>query len=256
MSGLQTIPLRIPERWDPAWFERFVREVLSLADVRNALAGAGIVIEGTSGGPATIAADADLEEIASSALVTALPSNMGTARVLTAGDGIGIEDNGGGSTIVVYVDNVPFGRLQQVPAPSLIGCSIDLGDGTSPPGVIVPDAPERVLITTDDGGGNPVIGFGEVSTLLDFLGSAAEGDILYRGASGWELLPRGTDGQVLTLNSGVPVWADPDSLLMSSFVTVDDETTTLVNSRQITAGDGISFDTSTPGVLEIVNDNP
>lgn len=256
MSGLQTIPLRIPERWDPAWFERFVREVLSLADVRNALAGAGIVIEGTSGEPATIAADADLEEIASSALVTALPSNVSTARVLTAGDGIGIEDNGGGSTIVVYVNNVPFGRLQQVPAPSLIGCSIDLGDGTSPPGVIVPDAPERVLITTDDGDGNPVIGFGEVSTLLDFLGSAAEGDILYRGASGWELLPRGTDGQVLTLNSGVPVWADPDSLLMSSFVTVDDETTTLVNSRQITAGDGISFDTSTPGVLEIVNDNP
>lgn len=46
-----------------------------------------------------------------------------------------------------------------------------------------------------------------VSEVLDFIGSAAEGDILYRGASAWARLPKGTDGQVLTLSNGLPSWA-------------------------------------------------
>lgn len=46
-----------------------------------------------------------------------------------------------------------------------------------------------------------------LSEVLDFIGSAAPGDILYRGASSWARLPKGTDGQVLTLASGLPSWA-------------------------------------------------
>jgi hypothetical protein len=45
-----------------------------------------------------------------------------------------------------------------------------------------------------------------LSDVLDFIGSAAQGDILYRGASGWARLPAGTLGDVLT--SGGPA-ADP-----------------------------------------------
>lgn len=272
MSGLQNIPLRIPSRWDPAWFERFVREILAPADVRNALAGAGISIEGSPDTPATIAADADLEELATASVVTALPSNVPEARRLVGGEGIRLDDNGGGSTLVVTVSNVPFGRLQQIPAPSVVGASIDLGDGTSPPGVIpalevdrvlgaVDDGsgnpalafveltldmapanlwtfgklqqvegpavvgvaaedvadleaitagtPGLVLATVDVGGGEPELGFVDVTTFLDLLGSAAEGDIIYRTASGWALLPRGNNGQVLTLDNGVPTWQDP-----------------------------------------------
>jgi hypothetical protein len=42
------------------------------------------------------------------------------------------------------------------------------------------------------------------------LGSDAEGDIYYRNAAGALVrLARGTDEQVLTLASGVPVWSDP-----------------------------------------------
>ncbi|HKN44078.1 MAG TPA: hypothetical protein VJW23_09150 [Propionibacteriaceae bacterium] len=45
-----------------------------------------------------------------------------------------------------------------------------------------------------------------LSEVLDFIGSAAQGDILYRGASAWARLPAGTSGQFLkTLGSG----ADP-----------------------------------------------
>jgi hypothetical protein len=93
----------------------------------------------------------------------------------------------------------------------------------------------------------------EIRVLLE---SAAEGDILYRGAAAWALLSAGTDGQVLTLASGVPAWADPDSLLQSTFVTSDDETIALANSRQLLGGTGITLDAGTPGELTIDNDNP
>jgi hypothetical protein len=39
-----------------------------------------------------------------------------------------------------------------------------------------------------------------LSDVLDFIGSAAQGDILYRGASGWARLAAGTSGYVLTTN--------------------------------------------------------
>lgn len=49
-----------------------------------------------------------------------------------------------------------------------------------------------------------------LSQLLDWVGAAARGDVLYRGASGWSRLPAGTDGQVLTTHgtSADPTWAD------------------------------------------------
>lgn len=49
-----------------------------------------------------------------------------------------------------------------------------------------------------------------LSDLLDFIGSAAQGDILYRGASAWARLAAGTAGQFLkTQGTGAnPVWAD------------------------------------------------
>ena len=55
-------------------------------------------------------------------------------------------------------------------------------------------------------------GAGEELTLseaLDFVGSAAQGDILYRGASGWTRLAAGTSGYVLTsAGAGAnPSWA-------------------------------------------------
>lgn len=52
-----------------------------------------------------------------------------------------------------------------------------------------------------------------LSEILDFIGSAARGDILYRGASGWARLPAGTSGQFLKTNgSGAdPAWATPAS---------------------------------------------
>lgn len=49
-----------------------------------------------------------------------------------------------------------------------------------------------------------------LSEVLDFIGSAAQGDILYRGASTWSRLAKGTAYQKLRINSGAtaPEWAD------------------------------------------------
>jgi hypothetical protein len=48
-----------------------------------------------------------------------------------------------------------------------------------------------------------------LSEVLDLIGSAAQGDILYRGASSWARLAAGTAGQILRTNgaSQNPVWA-------------------------------------------------
>lgn len=46
-----------------------------------------------------------------------------------------------------------------------------------------------------------------LSQLLDWVGSAANGDILMRSAGAWARLPIGSSGQVLTVASGIPSWA-------------------------------------------------
>lgn len=58
---------------------------------------------------------------------------------------------------------------------------------------------------TAGGGASEELTFSEV---LDFVGSAAQGDILYRGSSGWARLPAGTAGYALqTQGPGAnPVW--------------------------------------------------
>lgn len=46
------------------------------------------------------------------------------------------------------------------------------------------------------------------SKFIDLLNGAQAGDILYRGASAWSRLPKGADGQVLKLASGLPSWGN------------------------------------------------
>jgi Repeat of unknown function (DUF5907) len=61
-----------------------------------------------------------------------------------------------------------------------------------------------------------------LSNVLDFVGSAAQGDIFYRGASTWARLPAGTIGQVLVTEGANqnPVWASIAGMLPVSDATV------------------------------------
>ncbi|MEZ0390509.1 MAG: hypothetical protein ACAI34_25745 [Verrucomicrobium sp.] len=58
-----------------------------------------------------------------------------------------------------------------------------------------------------DGGGAGEL---SLSELLDFVGSSAQGDLLYRGASTWSRLPAGTAGQVLRSGGAgaAPSWGN------------------------------------------------
>ena len=57
MAGLQQTTLRIPDKWDAAWFRQFVVEVIAKADVRNAI-GVGLTITSDGNSVATLSTTA------------------------------------------------------------------------------------------------------------------------------------------------------------------------------------------------------
>lgn len=110
---------------------------------------------------------------------------------LVAGGGVSDGDKGdltvSSSGTVWTIDNgvVTYAKMQNVSATARL-----LGRNTAGAGVV-----EEVTL----------------SQVLDFVGSAAQGDILYRGASTWTRLPAGTNGQFLqTQGAGAnPQWSTP-----------------------------------------------
>jgi hypothetical protein len=107
----------------------------------------------------------------------------GTPGALADGDYGDITVSGTGTALTVDNDAITYAKLQNVSATSRI-----LGRKTASAG----DAEECTL-----------------SEVLDFVGSAAQGDILYRGASTWTRLAAGTSGHFLkTQGAGAnPTWA-------------------------------------------------
>ena len=105
------------------------------------------------------------------------------AAALSDGDKGDITVSGSGATWTIDNDVVTYAKMQNVSATSRI-----LGRKTASAG----DTEECTL-----------------SEVLDFIGSAAQGDILYRGASAWTRLGVGPAGQYLqTQGTGAnPQWA-------------------------------------------------
>lgn len=69
-------------------------------------------------------------------------------------------------------------------------------------------ATARILGRKTAGAG--VIEEATLSEVLDFIGSAAHGDLLYRGDSAWSRLAAGAEGKVLTAHgAGAPTWETP-----------------------------------------------
>lgn len=123
-QGLQHIPLRIPDKWDPAWFARFVREVLALADIRNA-AGSGIDITGQSDSAATLTVNADIQNLLLQTFVVAQPSGFlehertlageeGVLQILDGGDDANI-------TVAIVANGINLGKIKQFSGYGLVG---------------------------------------------------------------------------------------------------------------------------------------
>ncbi len=106
-----------------------------------------------------------------------------TGSALSDGDYGDITVGGVGTTMTIDNDVVTYAKMQNISATSRI-----LGRKTAAAG----DTEECTL-----------------SEVLDFVGSAAQGDVLYRGAATWTRLGAGTSGQFLqTQGAGAnPVWA-------------------------------------------------
>jgi hypothetical protein len=124
-------------------------------------------------------------------------AGAGAVEELTVGGGIEFTGSGGiqsaaftgdvtkaagGTALTIASDAVTYAKMQNVSATQRV-----LGRNTSGSGDV-----EEVTFTQ----------------FLDWVGSAAEGDILYRGASAWSRLAKGTAGQLLRMNSGAtaPEW--------------------------------------------------
>lgn len=85
-----------------------------------------------------------------------------------------------------------------------------------------------------------------LSEVLDFIGSAAHGDILYRGASAWARLAAGVSGKFLrTAGAGAnPTWAYPETVKKTGGESVTNSTT-LQNDNEllfpVAAGETVFF---------------
>lgn len=81
-----------------------------------------------------------------------------------------------------------------------------------------------------------------LSETLDLIGSAAQGDILYRGAAGWARLGAGSSGQVLRTNG---TGADPSWATVSASPGGSNTQIQFNNSGSFGANEGLIYNTST-----------
>lgn len=128
-KGLQHIPFRIPDKWDAKWYEQHLREVLALADTRNAIEGSGIIITGQSGEQATISTSEDLQNLLLQTFVLATPSGfLEFERVLAGEPGvIEIDDGGAGGNITVSIEDhgINLGKLIELSGAGILGNPVD-----------------------------------------------------------------------------------------------------------------------------------
>ncbi len=165
-------------------------------------------------------------------LTLATDATLSNERVLTAGTGIGFTDAGAGSTLTVAMSHLGIQSLTDPNADRILfwddsagaaawlsstdlaisGTAIDVANNAITYAKMQDvSATARLIGRKTAGSGDP-----EELTLsetLDLVGSAAQGDILYRNASDWTRLGAGTSGQVLKTNGAGsdPSWTTPAS---------------------------------------------
>jgi len=75
LTGIQDVVFRIPEQWDPVWFENIIQDLFRFADARNA-DGIGILISGPGNDVATYEVDSQNVDLAEGLETRALLAAM------------------------------------------------------------------------------------------------------------------------------------------------------------------------------------
>jgi hypothetical protein len=171
--------LSIPTEWDATWFRKFINNSLKGADVRNAIAGAGITITGNISSPyATISAT----------------GGGGAVTQIIAGSGIGVSPAGGTGAVTVSntgVTQIIAGTGVTIsPAGGTGAVTVSSSGGVAEPFNITPDT-HGTLPTGVGLGPNDEF---ESGSSIDTTGSR------YAGATAWTGLNVGT-GATAIVNS-------------------------------------------------------
>lgn len=90
MSGIESIPIRFPDKWDPRWMRDFTRDVLSKMDSRN-VTGVGITVSGTADDTATYTVEleagsvsfTEMQDITTSRIIGRVTAGSGEMEELT-----------------------------------------------------------------------------------------------------------------------------------------------------------------------------
>lgn len=245
-QGLQIIPFRIPEKWDAAWYARHLKEVLALADTRNALEGSGIVITGQPGEVATISTSEDLTNLLLQSFVVATPSGfLNFERVLTEGDAIELIDGGANSTLTIGIPDeaITLGKLTPLAGNVVLGNPSPLGgivqqifasglgevlhhDGTN----ITFDLIDHTYVSDFDEATQDVVGL--------MAGDTASIVFSYDDGTGI-LTADVVDSYIEDLATG--------AFAAVTLLTQADETADFPASRRLVSGTNISFNIATPG---------
>lgn len=170
------LPFPIPREWGPSAAQAIEDNLQRMFSSSGRIGQGGSTI--TNGLDLIVPAVGDLIVCTSAGLFVALPLVATAQRVLT---------NDGGTPTWALV-NLGTGVTGDLPLANLVDASATqrvLGRNTAGAGVW-----EEVTLTQ----------------LLDWIGSAAEGDILYRGAASWTRLAKGAVDQVIAATATVPAW--------------------------------------------------
>lgn len=164
-KGIDQIPVRAPREWSAEWFERFVREVLALADVRNAKEGTGITITAKPDEQATIGSSDDITQFLEQPFVVANTSVLDNARQLVGdGEAITVTDKGAGKNVVVALGYaLSLDRLRPVDVLSVLGTPVDLAIGEGTLQAITSEENDTILRRVENNDGDDVLEWGQLT---------------------------------------------------------------------------------------------
>jgi hypothetical protein len=206
----------------------------------------GSNLSGTNTGDQTITLTGDVTGTGTGSFATTIATNAVTDAKFRQSAGLSVVGRSGNTTgntadIVAANDAEVLRRSGTAVGFGTVATAGIANNAVTFPKLVAATATQRLIGRNTAAAGN----FEEVtlSQLLDWVGSAANGDLLYRSGGVWTRLVANATGHSLRLSGGLPTWSYvPGEILTSGSVSADESTTSSAASALLTADD-VSIDT-------------